>query len=159
MPKAAAKTYPHDLFLTKDAEGRVHWFLGDPKKNSSIENETDIAESIFAFVGQGDILNPVMVRFQCAHIERCWPFEPKWPEMIRRFGKRHIEDRAGAFVEIIDATNKTDFPFNGAVLADDGTVACVRTYNEHGDCSDGIAEHGILVMANADNEDAEAEEK
>lgn len=153
MPTIEAKTFPHNLFLTKDAEGRIRWFLEDPMKNKSEENEIDIAKEIFSFVGTGDVANPVMVRLQCAHIVRCRPFGPEWPDRIRKGEeKKHFQDLTGARVDIIAATNRTDFPFNGVVLAEDGTAACVRTYNKEGVCSDGIADHTISVWDDAEPE-------
>jgi len=154
MSKIEAKLLPRDLFLVKGSDGNVHWFLNDPMNNSSLDNETNIAEEIFAFVGTGDIANPVMVRIQCAHINRCQPFNPEWPGRIRRGEvKKHLQDITGAQVDIISSTNRSDFPFNGAVLNEDGSVSCVRTYNEEGECSDGISEHSIFVMENAEPEE------
>jgi len=146
MPTIEAKTFPHTLFLTKDAEGRPHWFLEDPMKNKSEENEINLPGEIFGFVGTGDVANPVMVRLQCAHIVRCRPFGAEWPDRIRRGEeKKHFQDLTGAHVDIIAATNRTEFPYNGVVLAEDGSAAGVRTYNKTGECSDGIADHTISV--------------
>lgn len=151
MPTINAKLYPRNLFLTKDAEGRVHWFLDDPMKNKTPENEIDVASEIFSFVGTGDVANPVMVRLQCAHIMRCQPFGAEWPDRIRKGEeKKHIQDMNGARVDIIAVMNKTEFPFNGVVLSEDGAAMCVRTYNENGECSDGVADHAIVVWDDSD---------
>ena len=154
MAKLLAKTYPHDFFLVKGSDGNVHWFLKDPMNNSSMDNETNIAEEIFSFVGTGDIANPVMVRFQCGRIERCWPFKVDWLDKIRRGGEgKHIQDYTGAQIDIINAVNQSDYPLNGVVLGPDGTVTEVRTYNEDGFCSDGIGEHTLVVLQANDPEE------
>lgn len=160
MAKIQPKNYPHNFFLAKDGEGKVRCFLDDPMKNGSMENETDLIREILAAVTKDEgvdasvsLANPVIIRFQYAHIVRSRPFSPEWVEAIRRGDeKKHFQDLTGATVDIIGTMNRSDYPYNGAVLSADGEVECIRTYNAKGECSDGEAGHTIAVMDDAGQE-------
>lgn len=147
-----AITYPLDLYFVKDDSGRFHWYRTDPMRSRSKEDEeVDLNEALATFYGEGSELNPVKVRFCGAQMNRCTPFDSVSAlAILRSRQNRHVEDREGSLVLLFSSSNEEnpDFPFRGKVVDSEGEVFAIRSYSLTGECSDGVAGHGLILVRN-----------
>lgn len=150
LQRVQGRRSPQNYFLTRDENGKTHWFLGDPMKTPKGRNVEieDIASEVFTLAGIGDVANPILVSFIAGKINRCLPFNIHFPSDIRA-GRvnMHFEDLEGSVIEIPNSRNSNiDFPFNAIVLGSNGAIIETRTYAFSGDCSDGVESHRIVAV-------------
>lgn len=144
-----ATNYPTNLFLFEDDYGIPHWYRSDPAKtDASAREEIDLADEMLAFFGHGNRINPVIFQVKGAKISRAEPFNMGVLETFRlSASEEHMEDMEGRVVEMLAARNgDSSFPLNAVVLDRDGSMLTQRTYNTMGQCSDGRAEHTLVVV-------------
>lgn len=140
---------PNDYFLTRDNDGRYHWWSKDPlRAKNKAEIEVQIESIITEVVGFGDIANPVLVHLNCAKVDRSVAFQSGLLANIRRGSEaKHFEDLSGSVIDVLEIQNSDrDFPLTGAVFNEKGDVVSVRKYSFKGDCSDGVEEHKLIAM-------------
>lgn len=143
------KILPQDYFLTRDSQGEYHWYGEDPLKSKDrAAVEVSIEDIISNTVGWGTIANPVMVRLNCAKVDRSVEFNVGLLARIRKGEEdRHFEDMAGNVIDVLEVQNSDkEFPLTGVVFNSLGDVVETRKYSYKGDCKDGDETHHLMAM-------------
>lgn len=153
MAQIKGQTFPDDLFLVRDENDKINWYRLDPMKHPGPNNQPiPLEDLLFDFFGEGNTLNPVLIRIQGVKYIRGEDFSISLPGAIRKgIEDKHFEDLEGSYVDIIEARNQNnlDFPINGVILSAKGEVLGIRNYNFKGQCADGIKTHRIVVVKGA----------
>ncbi len=159
--QAQGTVLPNDYFLTRDKNGNYHWFKKDPLRCKDKDNEIRIEDEIGEVVGRGDIGNPVLVRLNCAKINRSISFNIGLLSSIRRGREaKHFEDMDGNVIDVLEVQNSDNkYPLTGAVFNSQGDVIQVRKYSFEGVCSDGVEAHHLMAINGAANFDQPKAEK
>lgn len=149
MAYIQATTYPQNLFLAQDEDGRFHWYRKDPMKSDDLsKEEVSLEEALMAHYGYGTNINPIIVQIRGAKIDRATPFSLTFLEDFR-LGRTedHIEDIEGHVIEILSTRNSDgQYPLNGVVLSRNGEMIKQRTYSSTGECSDGVENHRLITV-------------
>lgn len=155
MQGKQGKVLPNDYFLIRDKKGMYHWYKKDPLRCKDKENEVSIEEEIREVVGDGSVGNPVLVRLNCAKVNRSENFNIGLLASIRRgYEAKHFEDMNGNVIDVLEIHNSdARFPLTGAVFNENGDVLEVRKYSFEGVCSDGVEEHHLMAVNGSANFD------
>ncbi len=147
--KTKGNLYPHTIYMVNDDNHVSHFYESDPMRTEDRESaEINIGEVISDFVGEGSVMNPVLVALNCAKLERSEPFAVSQPGAVRCGTlKKHFEDMAGHIVDVLDTRNDdANFPFNGVLLTREGKMVGTATYSLKGECSDGVESHNLVLV-------------
>ena len=143
------QTYPKFLFLAEEGEKGLQWYNVDPMKAGDSElTRVDVGKILIDMLGHCTKANPIVVQVGGAVLERSFAFDASIPTQMRT-GKiaAHIRDYEGNYVEILPMRGADpDYPFNGAVLEDNGEPVAFRKYSSRGACADGLQEHSLVVF-------------
>lgn len=140
---------PNDFFLVRDKDGLYHWYSEDPLKSKNRDAAEIAIESVISeAVGWGDVANPVVVRINCAKIDRSVAFNVGLLASVRKgVENKHFEDMSGNIIDILDVQNTDrDFPLSAAVYNCYGDAVELRKYSFNGECKDGREEHHLLAI-------------
>lgn len=137
-------------FLSVSKGGVLRWYRSNPESSDDRDrDEVDIARVVSEFAGvrPGDG-SVVAVRIKAAILAKAEPFSEARLEVIRSGAEAYCVDGEGVYVEIKGRkTANTDFPFNAVAYCDGGERLELRKYDGAGRCSDGKAEHALIVKA------------
>ena len=130
----AGKRYPKDVFLTRDNNGRFHWYSKDPLGLPCKEDfeYSSIEEVITDFVGTGSVVEPVKVNFECLKLTRSLPFSIAHVSAIRQGRLRAYLDPA--------------WPLRGLPVSSEGKRLRERLYSLGGECSDLVPGHRLVTF-------------
>lgn len=143
------QTYPKFLFLVEEGDGTRQWYNIDPLKAGNNESaKVDPGALLVDMLGHCTKANPIVVQIGGQILERSFAFDASIPTQMRKGGlMAHIRDYEGHYIEILPIkSNDPDYPFNAAVLDEAGEPLEFRKYSLRGVCSDGNADHSLIVF-------------
>lgn len=155
--QTAAFTYPSDLFIVRDDEGKLRYYSEDPFRNPNprAAEIKDIGEYLVTFFQDSDIdaCNPLQIRLKGVHHRRADKFDiMKLSKVIQRTIPYSLADGCGNSVRIkeigaeVQTEESREYPYVGELVDNKGRVLATRRYDENGNCSDGRRSHRLVMM-------------
>lgn len=146
----AGKRYPKDVFLTRDNNGRFHWYSRDPLGLPCKEDfeYSSIEEVLTDFVGTGSVVEPVKVNFECLKLTRSLPFSIAHVSAIRQGRLRaYLGDADGCVVTVLpERSDDPAWPLRGLPVSSEGKRLRERLYSLAGECSDLVPGHRLVTF-------------